>query len=358
MDNVMKNTQLFRVKQIDIETPDTKTFHLQSIDNATVNYQSGQFLTLISKTNGHEIRRSYSLSSSPVADDLLSITVKRVANGEISRWLHDHVQMGDILEALLPTGRFVLPKPFEKVKHYFFIVAGSGITPVFSMIKTLIKSGYKGQITLIYQSKNAKNTIFYDKIAGYTDGTSRFFREGGKNLNVQYFFSRPTDGHPPAYLNKDILTGIVEKQFKGANKDATFYVCGSTAFMRMVTMTLQFLDFTDKQILREDFVIPTFQEYVDLKDFGKPARLTIHFQNKTYNIDVPFRKTLLDAALDNQIPLPYSCKGGVCTTCFCKTTKGKVIMPTNDKLFEDEILRGGTLSCIAYADTEVVEIVV
>lgn len=354
----MKNTQTFRVKQIDIETPDTKTFHLQSVDNETVNYQSGQFLTLISKVNSNEIRRSYSLSSSPATDDLLSITVKRVANGEISRWLHDHVQMDDSLEALLPTGRFVLPQPFAQVKHYFFIVAVSGITPVFSMIKTLIKSGYKGRITLVYQSKNPKNTIFYDKIAAYTDGTSLFFQEGVKNLNVQYFFSRPTNGHPPAYLNKDILSGIIEKQFKGNNRHAAFYMCGSTAFMRMMTMTLHFLDFTDKQIHREDFVIPTFQEYVALKDFGKPARLTIHFQNNTYNIDVPFRKTLLDAALDNQIPLPYSCKGGVCTTCLCKTTKGKVIMPTNNKLFEDEILRGGTLSCIAYAHAETIEIVV
>lgn len=151
---------------------------------------------------------------------------------------------------------------------------------------------------------------------------------------------------------------MVNKQLVVKKRDAAFYLCGSTTLMRMATMSLHFLDFTDKQIHREDFVIPTFQEYVALKDFGKPTRLTIHFQNKTYHIEVPFRKTLLDAALDNGITLPYSCKGGVCTTCFCQTIKGKVVMPANDKLFEDEILRGGTLSCIAYADTEVVEIVV
>lgn len=346
----MTNTQTFRIKQIDIETLDTKTFHLQSIDNQTIHYESGQFLTLLSTANGNDIRRSYSLSSSPLADDVLSITVKRVANGEISRWLHDHIQVGDTVEALLPTGRFGLPKPFTKVKHYFFIVAGSGITPVFSMIKTLLKSGYKGQISLIYQSKNRGNTIFYDKIAAYTVGV--------KNVNIQYFFSRPTDGQTPAYLNKDILIDLVNKQLGTKKQDAAFYLCGTTAFMRMAEMSLHFLDFTDKQIHREDFVIPTFQEYVALKDFGKPARLTIHFQKKTYTIDVPFQKTLLDAALDNGIELPYSCKGGVCTTCFCKTTKGKVVMPANDKLFEDEILRGATLSCVAYADAEFIEIVV
>ncbi len=354
----MKNAQIFRVEKIDIETPDTKTFHLQYVLRHVrgtskvprTHYESGQFLTLISTVNDEEIRRSYSLSSSPMTDDLLSITVKRVANGEISRWLCDHVQVGDILEALMPTGRFVLPKSINKVKHYFFIVAGSGITPVFSMIKTLIHSGYKGQITLIYQSKNPKNTIFYDKIAFYT--------EGGKNLNVQYFFSRPTNGNPPAYLNKGILMDIIAKQLNVKKQEAAFYLCGSTAYMRMASMTLHFLDFEDKQIHREDFVIPKFQEFVELKDFGHPAHLTIHFQKKTYNIDVPYKTTLLDAALNNGIDLPYSCKGGVCTTCFCKTINGKTIMPANDKLFEDEILRGGTLSCIAYADTETVEIVV
>ncbi len=346
----MKNTLTFRVEKIDVETPDTKTFHLRNMDNETIPYQSGQFLTLISIANGEEIRRSYSLSSSPIADDLMSITVKRVANGAISRWLCDHIQVNDILHALKPTGRFVLPKPYDSIKHYFFIVAGSGIAPVFSMIKTLRQTGFRGQMTLIYQSKNPKNTIFYDKIAAYTERV--------KNLNIYYFFSRPIDDTPPAHLNKDILSSLIGKHFRDEKRQAAFYVCGATTFMRMATMTLHFLDFTDKQIHQEDFVIPTFQEDVALQDFGKPTRLTIHFQSKTFKIDVPFKKTLLDAALDNQIPLPYSCKGGVCTTCLCKTVKGKVVMPANDKLFESEILRGATLSCIAYADTEIVEIVV
>ncbi len=357
----MKNTQTFRIEKIDIETPDTKTFHVKNMGNESVNYQSGQFLTLVITLNGKEIRRSYSLSSSPMTDDLLAITVKRVANGEISRWLCDYTQVGDTLEAMSPTGRFVLPQSFNKVKHYFFIVAGSGITPVFSMIKTLIKSGYKGQITLIYQSKNPKNTIFYNEIAAYTVTQSVMAQnalKGVQNVNVLYFFSRPTEDKPPAYLNKDILRDIIAKQLKVKKRDAAFYLCGSTAYMRMASMTLHFLDFEDKQIHREDFIIPKIQEYAGLKDFGFPARLTIHFQKRTYNIDVPYKTTLLNAALNNGIDLPYSCKGGVCTTCLCKTIKGKSIMPSNDKLFEDEILRGGTLSCIAYADTETVEIVV
>jgi ring-1,2-phenylacetyl-CoA epoxidase subunit PaaE len=121
-------------------------------------------------------------------------------------------------------------------------------------------------------------------------------------------------------------------------------------------MTLHTLDVQDEQIFREDFVIQQPFEEIELKDFGKPTNLTIHFKNQTHYIKVPYRQTLLDAALKAGIALPYSCKGGACTSCLCQTLKGKVVMPSNYKLFESEILRGVTLSCIAYSDSEAVEI--
>ena len=127
-------------------------------------------------------------------------------------------------------------------------------------------------------------------------------------------------------------------------------------FMRVAEMGLHFMGFKNRQIHREDFVIPTFQPSTELYDFGKPSQATIHFQKKTHVIYIPFRTTILDGALAANIPLPYSCKGGVCTTCLCRVTQGKVVMPQNQKLFEDEILRGAALSCIAYADSEEIEI--
>ena len=190
----MPSTQTLQITRIQTETPDTKTFYLKNTSGETINYQAGQFLTLLFIINGKEIRRSYSLSSSPDVDEALSITVKRVANGEISRYLHDEIQVGDTLTCLPPTGRFVLPTPVDSVKHYVFIVAGSGIVPVFAQLKTLMSKGFKGQITLIYQTTNPLNTIFYDKITAYT--------EGGKNIKVLYFFSRFKDNHSLTHLNK------------------------------------------------------------------------------------------------------------------------------------------------------------
>jgi ring-1,2-phenylacetyl-CoA epoxidase subunit PaaE len=339
-----------QITHIQVETPDTKTFHLKNTSGEKINYQAGQFLTLLFTINGKEIRRSYSLSSSPEVDDALSITVKRVANGEISRYLHDKMRVGDTLKCLPPTGRFVLPKAINSVKHYVFIVAGSGIVPVFAQLKTLIHSGFGGKISLIYQTTKPSEAIFYDKIAAYT--------EGAENTKVLYFFSRLKDNQGLTHLNKERLEQFLKNHVTERKRDVAFYLCGPTDYMRMATMTLHVHDFSDKHIHNEDFVIPTIYNDYILKDFGKPTQLTIHFQNKTYHIEVPFRKTLLDAALEHKIALPYSCKGGACTTCLCKTTKGQVAMPSNYKLFEAEMRQGTTLSCIAYADSEEVEIYV
>jgi ring-1,2-phenylacetyl-CoA epoxidase subunit PaaE len=347
---ILENLLHLRVENIVSETPDTKTFYFKNTENQRIDYTAGQFLTLIFDLNGHSVRRSYSLSSSPDVDDLLSITVKRIANGEVSRHLHDHIQVGDVLQSLPPTGRFILKKSrSQKPQHYFFIAAGSGIVPIFSIIKSLLETNPTAYITLIYQTTNTKNAIFYDKIIENT--------EGGINLKTHFFFSQPTEEHAiPQHLTKDILQNIVHTELKTQRSQAAFFLCGPNLFMRIAEMSLHFMGFTNRQIHREDFVIPLFQTSDTLRDFGKQSQVTIHLKQKTQVIAVPFGTTILDAALAAHIPLPYSCKGGVCTTCLCHVTKGKVVMPQNQKLFDDEILRGLAMSCIAYSDTEEVEI--
>jgi ring-1,2-phenylacetyl-CoA epoxidase subunit PaaE len=349
----MEQTIKFRIEKIITETKDTKTFSLQPIDNQTIAYKAGQFLTLVFNENNKQIRRSYSISSSPEMDAVLTITVKRVDNGIVSRYLHDHAHIGDILESMPPTGRFVLTENRNKKgQDYFFIAAGSGITPCWALIKTLLRTEPKARITLIYQTKNPKNTIFYDEIEKNTEGVLN----GINKLKVIYCFSQPTDKSPPFHLNKDTLEHFILQNSHFKKRNAQFYLCGSMPYMRMAVMTLHTLDVQDEQIFREDFVIQQSFEEIELKDFGKPTDLTIHFKKQTHHIKVPYRQTLLDAALKAGIALPYSCKGGACTSCLCQTLKGKVVMPSNYKLFESEILRGVTLSCIAYSDSEAVEI--
>jgi ring-1,2-phenylacetyl-CoA epoxidase subunit PaaE len=345
----MAQTIKFRIEKIIAETKDTKTFSLQPIDNQTIAYKAGQFLTLVFNENNKEIRRSYSISSSPEIDPVLTITVKRVDNGIVSRYLHDHAHIGDILGSMPPTGRFVLTEnKNKKGRDYFFITAGSGITPCWALIKSLLKTDEKARITLIYQTKNSENTIFYDEIEKIAKNT--------EGVKVIYCFSQPTDKSAPFHLNKDTLEHFILQNRHYKKMSSQFYLCGPLPYMRMAVMTLHTMDIQDEQIFREDFVIQQPFEEVELKDFGKPTDLTIHYKNQTHHIKVLYRQTLLDSALKAGINLPYSCKGGACTSCLCQTTKGKVVMPSNYKLFESEILRGVTLSCIAYSDSETVEI--
>ena len=340
-----------KVIQIIQETEDIKTFFFQTIDNQQIIYKAGQFLTLVFNINGEEIRRSYSLNSAPNVDAALAISVKRIPNGAVSRYLHDHVYVGDSVQSLLPSGRFVVAdKDMEDgTKTYFFVAAGSGITPIFSILKSLLQKDKRTPIYLIYQSTNPENTLFYEKLKLYT--------EGSPNLQIQYFWSKPALGMSQ-HLNKDALIAAIAPFSAATKKKMRFYLCGPMPFMRMAKMALHVENIKDKQIFEEEFVIPTpFMPYT-LTDFGKPTQLTIHFNKRQFTIPVPYKTTLLQAALDKGIALPFSCKGGACTTCICKTTHGKVVMPANYKIFDAEILRGVTLSCIAYADSEAVEIVV
>jgi ring-1,2-phenylacetyl-CoA epoxidase subunit PaaE len=355
----MEQTIKLRIEKIFAETKNTKTFSLQPVDNQLITYKTGQFLTFVFRENQKEIRRSYSISSSPEWDAVLAITIKRVDNGIVSRYLHDHAQVGDILESMPPTGRFILSENNKKqARDYFFITAGSGITPCWALIKTLLKTDEKARITLIYQTKNKENTIFYDEIEKISKNTveERNPVNSGKGVKVIYCFSQPTDKSIPFHLNKDHLEQFIHQNSHFKRENAQFYLCGPLPYMRMAVMTLHMLDVQDEQIFREDFVIQQPFNEVELKDFGKPTDLTLHYKNQTYYLKVPYRQTLLDAALKAGIELPYSCKGGACTSCICQTVQGKVVMPSNYKLFESEILRGVTLSCIAYADSEVVEI--
>ena len=274
----MKNPLLLRIQNIVKETPDTKTFYFQNIDNHRIDYIAGQFLTLLFDFNGRSVRRSYSLSSAPNVDDLLSITVKRVANGEVSRHLHDHTQVGDVLQSLPPSGRFSVKKTrSKKPKHYFFIAAGSGIVPIFSIIKSLLKKDSNTFITLVYQTKNPENAVFYDEIRQIT--------EGGKNVETHFFFSKPKEAHvAPQHLTKDILQKIVHHDLKTTHAHTTFFLCGPDLFMRIATMSLQFMGFTHHQISREYFVIPVLYPTELLHDFGKPSAVTLHFNQKTHLI--------------------------------------------------------------------------
>jgi len=255
----MEQRRRLRILSKILETADTATFVLEPADGLPLHYRPGQYLTLLFQSNGQEKRRAYSFSTCPGVDALPAITVKRVVNGEFSNYLLRHVQPGDLLEAIDPNGLFLLPK--KQVNTLFFIAAGSGITPVFSQLKILLKAPENAhrntQIVLYYANRDSANTIFKTQI-------DRWIAEYPERFKCIYFFSREKNADHALlrHLNNELLEQLILTYFQGKitpnqRRNTWFYLCAPTALMHMARMTLRTLDFPDEHIRQETFLSDT-----------------------------------------------------------------------------------------------------
>jgi ferredoxin-NADP reductase len=329
-------TRKFRIAQIIPETADTKTFVLQPIDDAPFEYQAGQFVTLLFDEYGQEVRRSFSFSTAPGVDELPAITIKRVPNGLVSRRLLDYAKEGDVLTALEPSGRFIIPA-HEVPNHVFLVGAGSGITPLFSLLKQLLYAEPQTYITLLYSNKTVESTVFYAQInqlqAAYPNRLKViFFWGNAKNLQQ-------------ARLNNSLLEEIVEQHLLSAKDDTAFYTCGPLHFMLMVQITLLTMGFAKDSIHREFYTVdtkpPTPKQY-------KPQFVTLDFKGISTTVEVVNNLTILDAGLKAGLPLPYNCRSGQCGSCIAQCAKGVVEMEYNEILTDEEVTLGRVLTCMAH----------
>jgi ferredoxin-NADP reductase len=338
------STRHLQLVQIINELSDVKTFVFQPTDPAPFHYQAGQFLTFVFDQNGQEIRRSFSFSSTPQVDTLPAITVKRVANGLISRRLLDHAKVGEVFEVLEPAGRLVI-KAAEQPKHVFLMAAGSGITPLFSLLKQLLQTHPTTHITLIYSNKSPESTIFHEQLqtleSTYSDRLKVIFLWGNaKNLRW-------------ARLNGALLEELVSKNLTSERGEALFYTCGPYHYMLMVEITLLTMGFHKAQIRREYFVIetktPTPKQY--------PSQpVSFGFRGTTQTIEVNNNQTLLEAGLKAGLMLPYTCRAGRCGVCAALCVEGKVEMEYNEVLTDEEVAIGQVLTCMAHPLTANVRI--
>jgi ring-1,2-phenylacetyl-CoA epoxidase subunit PaaE len=332
-----------RVRQIIEERYDVKTFVFERIDGRGLNYLAGQFLTFLINLHGVQIRRSYSMSSAPGVDEFPAITVKRVPNGEISRLWIDSVEVGAVFEVLEPSGRFTLDAS-DKARDIVMIGAGSGITPLFSILKQTLTEGQASHITLFYANRNERNTIFLTQIEEWR---LRF----PSRLNVIHIHSQPSDdwNGMQGRLNNMRLEQILAKALRFDKNDARFLICGPFEFMRNMEITLHYLHFSKDQIRKENFVIDSIPPPPPV---SFPHNITLFLRGIRHSVFVPSHTTILDAALIAGIQLPYSCKGGRCSTCACICKRGKVHMSVNEVLTDKDLAEGWVLTCSAYVDSD------
>lgn len=233
-----------RIAAIHQETRDTKSFELRTENGEAIEYKAGQFLPLIFKhINGEEVRRNYSLSSSPFVDSSLTITVKAVANGEFSRMLVDKAANGDELEAIVPAGYFVLPEIINTHQHFYFFAAGSGITPIFSLIKTLLHTTDSTKIVLVYSNSSKEQTIFYEAL-------EKLSAAYAKRFQIIYFFSDATD-ITRKRISTYSLSALFDKLGIRQEVGALFYLCGPTNYMQFITIYLRSYGIKEGSIRKE-----------------------------------------------------------------------------------------------------------
>jgi ring-1,2-phenylacetyl-CoA epoxidase subunit PaaE len=328
----------FRIHKVHAETSEAIRYDLLPLEK--FDYKAGQFLTFVLHIHGKEVRRSYSLSSTPGVDEYASITVKRIPNGEVSRYIQDYWKEGDIVDSLPALGRFVLEKSNGKPRDIFLIGAGSGITPLMGLMKDALYHEPECHVKLFYSNRNLPSAIFYNSINSLKEKFET-------RLEIEHFFG-DSKYLERARLNKNLLEELVTKHLRFAKQQAVFYLCGPHYFMQMAEIVLKTMGFDKNNIRKEIFadsgeVLKKFE----LED-KTPKEVTIYLGKEMHKITVHYNESILDAALKNKIAMPYNCRAGKCSACFAKCTQGKVVMSYNEVLTQRDEAQGYVLTCTGH----------
>lgn len=342
-----------KVKDLVKETDDCTSiaFDVPEILAKDFTYKQGQYLTLRQTINGEEVRRSYSVCSSPL-DGELRVAVKKIDGGKFSTFANDILQVGDELDAMPPMGKFYTDLSPNQIKNYVAFAAGSGITPIISIIKTALKTEKNSTFTLFYLNRNVNKIIFKEEIEGLRNQHMQrfqvFYNLTKAKLDVDLFFGR---------YDKEKLNTIFTKLVEPSEVDE-FFLCGPEDMIFLVRDELMERNIDRKQIHFELFTSPDAKK--DAKEHIKEAKtdketcsVFVKEDGKTILFDLPFKtENILDAALRNGGDLPYACKGGVCCTCKAKLVEGEVDMAVNYALEPEEVEAGFILTCQSYPITE------
>jgi len=309
---------------------------------------AGQYLTIKTSIAGEEIRRAYSICSAPNSDEL-RIAVKAVDNGTFSVFACTILKEGDVLKVSKPEGKFVLETSKNNTNNYLGIVAGSGITPVMAMIKATLTEEPKSTFTLIYGNKTEADTIFKNEIDNLK---SKFLTQ----FNVQYVYSR--EQHSEALFGR-IDTGninfVVKNKFQNLHFNTAF-LCGPEKMINTAKETLIEYGLTKNNIHFELFSTPISSNNETEQNFKGTSEITVLLDDEETTFEMDSKTTILTAALKEGLDAPYSCQGGICSSCLAKITEGNAEMVKNTILSEEEINDGLILTCQAHPTSQKITI--
>ncbi|GAB4400901.1 MAG: ferredoxin--NADP reductase [Microscillaceae bacterium] len=326
------------------EANDAFTIQFGNVPSIFRDFSAGQHLTIKINIKGETLFRTFSISSIPNIDNFLTLTIKRIKGGKVTNYLADNLKVGDALEVTAPSGQFFLnPEPAHQ-KHYVMIAGGSGITPIYSMIGTILKFEPKSKITLLYANRNSNSIIFKEKF-------DKWAKEFPTQIEIKHFLSQEEN---PAEAVKGFITRISLEELVnhyGKNK-LDFYLCGPEIMTNKLMDDLAYLGVPKEKIYRELFLITAQNK----ENTSQKAQISAKIFGKSYQFETQEGKSILQSGLDQNIPLPFSCQSGLCGMCKMKCTEGKVTMRNNQVLTEQDVKAGYILTCQSLPQSEKISI--
>lgn len=337
-----------RIEKIIRETAEAVTvcFAIPADLKQIFSFIPGQYVNLQLVLDGESLRRSYSICNGP-NENTINVTIKAIKKGKFSVFANTVLKEGALIEVSVPEGRFTLQTSTTNQKNYLAIAAGSGITPIMSMIKHVLNVEKDSKFVLLYGNKSSESAIFYDDL-------NQLKNQFSDQLFINYCFSeKPLDPHYFGRIDNSKINHLIKQKHSDLKFDEC-YLCGPEDLINIAKDTLNANGFVNEQIKFELFTTTVKEKNVSSSTGNCLAKVIV--DDETFEVEITPNQTILDAVLKAGIDAPYSCQGGVCSSCIAKTTDGQAQMKKNTVLTDSEINMGLVLTCQALCQTATITV--